>query len=125
MQPVPSPITGSDSFPADSFKVAEIIKGYKEIIGIEVNHYFKGMDNITLYECPDTKLRFFYPAALAGKDTFYTALETREDYYNEWKWDYEIAFPLVTEGAKVLDVGCGRGAFLAKLKEEKNVMFMV
>lgn len=120
MQQVPSPVTGSNSLPVDSFRVSEIIKGYKEKIGLDVSSYYKGIDNINLYECPDTKLRFFYPSALAGNDAFYTALETRDDYYNEWKWDYEVAFPLVRERAKVLDVGCGRGAFLDKLKKEKN-----
>lgn len=33
------------------------------------------------------------------------------------RFDYERIFPLIPQGAKVLDLGCGRGGFLARLKQ--------
>ncbi|MET0393638.1 MAG: class I SAM-dependent methyltransferase [Chitinophagaceae bacterium] len=115
-----SPVTGKPSPVVDSFPVPVVVEGYKKDIGIDVSPYFKGMDELPLYQCPDTKLRFFYPYSLAGDAAFYTALEDREAYYSEWKWEYDEAFRVVDAGAKVLDIGCGRGAFLAKLKSEKQ-----
>ncbi|HUQ97091.1 MAG TPA: class I SAM-dependent methyltransferase, partial [Chitinophagaceae bacterium] len=115
-----SPVTGLPAPVVDSFSVNEIIKGYKTELGIDVQAYFKGKTNLNLYQCSDTGLRFFYPAALAGDPAFYTALENRPGYYRDWKWEYDEAFQLIEDGVSVLDIGCGRGAFLKKLKAEKD-----
>lgn len=115
-----SPVTGKESPVVDSFSVPVIIDGYRKDIGIDVSRYFNGMDELLLYQCPDTKMRFFYPASLAGDAVFYTSLEDREAYYSEWKWEYDEAFRLVEARSKVLDIGCGRGAFLAALKKDKQ-----
>ena len=116
----PSPVTGNASAKVDDFDISTIIRGYKKDIGIDVSHYFKGHDSLALYQCPDTGMRFFYPETLAGDGAFYTSLENRSGYYNDWKWDYETAWPFITEKKMVLDIGCGRGAFLEKLRNEKN-----
>lgn len=117
---VPSPVTGKPSKVVDEFKIPAIIKGYQEDIGIDVSHYFTGMDTLLQYQCPDTMMRFFSPASLAGNGEFYTSLEDRDAYYNDWKWDYETAWPFISNGSSVLDIGCGRGAFLEKLKKDKD-----
>jgi 2-polyprenyl-3-methyl-5-hydroxy-6-metoxy-1,4-benzoquinol methylase len=114
-----SPVTGKSANVVDLFVVKELINGYKTAIGIDVSPYFQGMDELPQYACPDTGMRFFYPDTLAGSPQFYTALENREAYYSDWKWEYDEAFPLVEAHTKVLDIGCGRGAFLKKLKGEK------
>jgi 2-polyprenyl-3-methyl-5-hydroxy-6-metoxy-1,4-benzoquinol methylase len=114
-----SPVTGKSANVVDLFVVKELINGYKSDIGIDVSPYFQGMTELPLYECPDTGMRFFYPDTLAGTPQFYTVLEKREAYYRDWKWEYDEAFHLVEAHANVLDIGCGRGAFLKKLKEEK------
>lgn len=115
-----SPVTGSKSPVVDSFDIPATIAGYKKDFGIDVSKYFKDMKELVLYECPDTKLRFFYPAALAGDGPFYTSLEDVDIYYQDWKWEYDEAFKIINQGASVLDIGCGRGAFLDKMKKEKQ-----
>lgn len=115
-----SPVTGKPSPVVDSFPVPVVIEGYKKDIGIDVSAYFKGMDKLLLYQCPDTAMRFFYPHALAGDGPFYASIENRDAYYSEWKWEYDEAFRVVKAGSRALDIGCGRGAFLAKLKNEKQ-----
>ncbi len=117
---VPSPITNKPCKIIDTFSVKEVIEGYRKDIGIDVSNYFGESENLPLYQCEDTQLRFFYPQALAGDDLFYTSLEDRQGYYDEWKWDYEFALPFIDHSSKVLDIGCGRGAFLKKIKDEKN-----
>ena len=116
----PSPVTGKSSPKVDGFAIATIINGYQKDIGIDVSRYFSGDVTLPLYECPDTLLRFFHPAALAGDGEFYTKLEDRSGYYDDWKWDYETAWPFIAEKTMVLDIGCGRGAFIDKLKKEKE-----
>ncbi|MEP6700807.1 MAG: class I SAM-dependent methyltransferase [Bacteroidota bacterium] len=116
----PSPVTGKASLKVDEFDIATIIRGYQKNITVDVSRYFTGTGKLPLYECPDTELRFFYPASLAGDGEFYTSLEDRSGYYDDWKWDYETAWPFIREKLSVLDIGCGRGAFIDKLKKEKN-----
>ena len=115
-----SPITGKPCEQVDAFDVRQIIEGYKRDIGVDVSSYYKNKKELELFECKDTKLRFFHPAELSGDNLFYTSLEDRQGYYDEWKWDYAFALPFIDTGSKVLDIGCGRGAFLKKIKDEKN-----
>ena len=115
-----SPITGKEAKVIDSFSIDTIIQGYKERFKIDVSSYFNGMKELPLYECSDSKLRFFYPDKLAGNSAFYTSLENNDFYYRTWKWEYEEAFKIVPQNCKVLDIGCGWGAFLEKLKKEKQ-----
>lgn len=120
MTEAPSPITNNPSKAVDSFDISTIIDGYKKDIGISVAHYFADEKPLQLYECPDTGLRFFSPATMAGDGDFYQTLEDRQGYYDDWKWDYETAYPFIKPNSKVLDIGCGRGAFIKKLQKEKN-----
>lgn len=115
-----SPVTGKSAPAVDLFSVPEIIHGYKTGVGVDVSPYFGDKQTVTLYQCPDTRLRFFHPPTLAGNSLFYTALENRPGYYRDWKWEYDEAFGLIKAGAAVLDIGCGRGAFLKKLQAEKQ-----
>ena len=115
-----SPVTNHPSNVVDSFNVKEIIEGYRKDIGIDVSHYFTGISELPLFECPDTKMRFFYPSSLAGDGKFYSSLEDLSGYYNEWRWDHDKAYPFIPVSSKVLDIGCGRGSFLEKLKKVKN-----
>jgi 2-polyprenyl-3-methyl-5-hydroxy-6-metoxy-1,4-benzoquinol methylase len=116
----PSPVTGKPSHVVDEFTISSIIKGYQKYIGVDVRDYFTGMDKLLQYQCADTGMRFFHPPTLAGDGMFYTSLEDRSGYYDNWKWDYETAWSFITAADSVLDIGCGRGAFLEKLKNEKN-----
>lgn len=115
-----SPVTNSSSKVVDSFDLPVILEGYKKDIGISVDKYFSGSKELLLYECPDTALRFFSPASMAGDGDFYASLEDKPGYYDEWKWDYATAYDFIEANTKVLDIGCGRGAFLKKLQTEKN-----
>jgi 2-polyprenyl-3-methyl-5-hydroxy-6-metoxy-1,4-benzoquinol methylase len=117
---IPSPVTGNDCKQIDSFDVKTIIDAYKKKYNIDVSSYFINTKLLPQYQCTVTGLKFFYPHTLAGNGEFYSALENFDLYYADWKWDYEKGFELISENSKVLDIGCGRGSFLEKIKKEKK-----
>jgi hypothetical protein len=77
---------------------------------------FDGVSEIALYECSVTRYRFFYPFTLEGKESLYRAIEKFDWCYEEGKWEHIWVADQIPDNAAVLDVGCGRGAFLAKVK---------
>jgi 2-polyprenyl-3-methyl-5-hydroxy-6-metoxy-1,4-benzoquinol methylase len=97
-----------------------IIKIYGKY-GINVERFFSNVENVGIYECPLTKYRFYYPPSVIGDDIFYEELQAMENgYYIEERSEYEIALNKLEKGDKVLEVGCGDGRFLEKLKQ-KNI----
>lgn len=77
---------------------------------------FEGLREIALYECAATGYRFFYPFTLEGKESLYRAIENFDWCYEEGKWEHCWVAEQIADSASVLDVGCGRGAFLSKVK---------
>jgi 2-polyprenyl-3-methyl-5-hydroxy-6-metoxy-1,4-benzoquinol methylase len=115
-----SPITHEPANLIKKIPTDIIINSYKEEVDIDIAGYFKGMDEISVYQCAQTGYRFYYPFTLAGDDKLYEDLQKFEWYYSEWKWDYVVADSVVERGQKVLDIGCGYGRFLQHLKETKD-----
>jgi SAM-dependent methyltransferase len=123
---VVSPITGNTSAKLiDKIPVDRIIALYKRDLNIDVSAYFQGLTNVEVYECNETKFRFFYPLSLAGRSDFYEQLSSGNDiYYPQWKWENEIALKYIPDGVRLLDIGCGEGIFLKGLSERRKVKAM-
>ena len=97
-----------------------IIATYKKF-GVNVERFFQRVEQVGIYECPLTKYRFYYPHSVIGDDTFYEDLQNREHgYYFQDRNEYDIALNKLVTGEKVLEVGCGDGVFLEKLRD-KNI----
>lgn len=120
MDTVLSPVTHKPAEKISSIPTKLIIDLYKEDTDVDVSAYFKGLDAVDVYRCKETGYRFYYPLTLAGDDKFYEELQKYDWYYAGWKWDYDAALPFIANGSKVLDIGCGYGNFLVKLKNDKN-----
>ncbi|MBP2685171.1 MAG: Methyltransferase type 12 [Deltaproteobacteria bacterium] len=65
-----------------------------------------------LLSCPGCGLEYFDPAR-SGDAEYYLALAASPRYYNAWKWEFGWVAERLLPGSSVLDVGCGRGDFLA------------
>jgi len=84
---------------------------------IDVSRFFQGINEIYIYRCLDTDYRFYYPFNLEGDDKFYKDLQKYSWYYMDWKWEYQKVFDLIKQGDKVLEIGCGDGSFIKRLKD--------
>jgi 2-polyprenyl-3-methyl-5-hydroxy-6-metoxy-1,4-benzoquinol methylase len=117
-----SPLTGSKEVVLKSkLLTKQIISQYKTEFGVDVNAYFAGMETVDIYECEASSLRFYYPFSLAGDGQFYADLaKGYKGYYSVWKWEHEKVFQFIQSGQSVLEIGCGNGYFLEKLKEKKG-----
>ena len=67
---------------------------------------------LTLYRCNRCGFGIFLPLTI-GTYSFYADI-TRNEYYLEDRWDFHVACKALrsAKARSVLDVGCGRGAFL-------------
>jgi len=99
-----------------SIKTALIIDKWQKD-GIDVSRFFVNLDEIKLYRCLEYDYKFYYPFNLEGDNQFYQDLQKFSWYYMDWKWEYEQALRQVLPGDKVLEIGCGQGDFIKKLKD--------
>ncbi|HVY72533.1 MAG TPA: class I SAM-dependent methyltransferase [Candidatus Paceibacterota bacterium] len=116
--PIQSPITGSDNTTLErEIPSREIIDAYQKELGMDVSHFFAGIEAVSVYTCRDTGYRFYHPLTLAGDDAFYQEVEKFPWYYMDWKWEHGVADGLIQKDESVLEIGCARGSFLKKLRE--------
>lgn len=67
---------------------------------------------VKLIECSACRLWYFSPAR-AGDALFYAQITSSSpDYYCENKWEFDYVRKFLQRSHKVLDVACGKGAFL-------------
>ncbi len=114
-----SPVSGSDNCILErTYQCELIIKNYWEIYKIDISSYFEGIEEVELYNCLDTGYHFFYPFTIAGNSFFYEQLQNFDWYYMPWKWEHQVTARLLKKNDKVLEVGCGSGAFVRKFQNE-------
>lgn len=96
---------------------AEIVRDWQKLFGVDIAGELASVNCVALYECLESGLRFFTPAAAAGSARMYEQLERFEWYYREDKWEHRIALRDLRRCRRVLEVGCGRGTFVRRLKQ--------
>ncbi|HKO79930.1 MAG TPA: methyltransferase domain-containing protein, partial [Chitinophagaceae bacterium] len=118
-----SPLTGTnDVTELDKFDVSKIVSVYQNELNLDVSRYFQGLDHILLYKCNATGYRFYFPFFIEADSFFYEQLMlTKKSYYPAWKWENQMASRFIKETDKILDVGCGDGAFLSGILKRMNV----
>lgn len=74
-----------------------------------------------LQHCEDCGLQYFSPA-VAGSAYFYAELTSScKTYYVDEKWEFARVRKVVTRAHRVLDVACGKGAFLNSIASSAAV----
>ena len=103
----------------DSLPTIKITAGYLSSLKIQVDRFFPpGTNEIHLLQCMNCDLRWYTPQT-AGDAKFYEDLQQVDWYYQEHKPEYDFARTLVKQADRVLEVGCGKGAFR---KDRKSVV---
>lgn len=109
------PACHSSNFEAlESIATADIVNLYRQSLNIDVANYFYGHPQIALQRCIDCDLRFFLPFC-AGDAALYEQLQVYDWYYEDDKAEFGFASQFVETGHRVLEVGCGSGAFRSRL----------
>jgi SAM-dependent methyltransferase len=106
-------VSGVQARYVGSISCDSLIPRYAGQLSIDVSDYFKGLSEVAIYECPRTGYRFYHPFSLTGREDLYQHLQQFDYNYKRDKWEYQKAASSIPHGARVLDVGCGEGAFLS------------
>jgi 2-polyprenyl-3-methyl-5-hydroxy-6-metoxy-1,4-benzoquinol methylase len=96
----------------------QLIEVWKQQLNIDITEELKGYEEIYLYKCNQTQLNFFLPLDIAGSDKLYDQLGKLDWYYMERKWEHDMAIKDISKEHKILEVGCGKGAFIKHLRQE-------
>ena len=100
-----------------SYYTKDIIKIYQDIFSLDVREYFKE-DRLDLYQCAECSLQYF-PNGVEGKSDFYEQLSKIDWYYMKDKYEYDYAIKKIISAKpeSILEIGCGKGYFLDRVKD--------
>jgi SAM-dependent methyltransferase len=97
-----------------------IVRAWRSSFGIDVTDEMGGCAGIVLTSCHDCGLQYFEPQA-SGSPSLYVELCRNEWYYGAEKWEHDVALEDIGDARRVLEIGCGSGAFIARARDEKGV----
>ncbi|MCX7979385.1 MAG: class I SAM-dependent methyltransferase [Bdellovibrionaceae bacterium] len=112
-----SPITSKKARLLSTRVVSDLVRRWRSEFGLEIHQEFNQTKLVYHLKCLDTGLEFFRPVDIAGSANLYRQLSKFDWYYMSDKWEFEVATSMLKRDFKVLEVGCGRGAFLTKCRD--------
>ncbi len=111
----------SDFTCAHYYQTADVVRKYLERFKLDVSGYF-GDAEFDLRQCCHCDLQSYYPAQF-GDEALYRQLQLSPMYYEEDKPEFSFAREVLQQvrPERVLEVGCGVGHFLRKIKSAYRV----
>lgn len=117
-----SPLTGTNNVTLLKKKaVNQIIRDWLEIYKIDISDEFHSYKEIFLYRCNESSLNFFLPNDIVGSGKLYEKLEKFDWYYMPDKWEHHAAIQDLQKGDRVIEIGCGSGEFVERLRNELQI----
>ena len=96
--------------------VIELVKLYKSI-DIDISQYFTNIDNLDYIYDQEKQIYEFMPK-ICGDSKFYSALNNKISYYDDEKFEFIYASKILKRDSKILDIGCGEGAFANHIPDD-------
>lgn len=113
------PLCNSDKIKyIDKINKIELIKLYYKLTKVDFSYLI--CNELNYYECLKCGIRFYYPH-ITGDEVFYNALQKIDWYYMNEKNEYNYARKYINNGDKVLEIGCGKGAFASYIPDNKYI----
>ena len=94
----------------ETIDVKTLERLYHRMLGESIIGEFNEDQAIKFYHCRFCDLKFFDPP-VTGSEGFYEKLQKFDWYYLQDKEEYETALRYINNSHRVLEVGCGSGAF--------------
>jgi 2-polyprenyl-3-methyl-5-hydroxy-6-metoxy-1,4-benzoquinol methylase len=123
MDRIISPLTGTEDVSLVSTTCAhQLVDDWKMAFQIDIADELRGYENIDLFQCNATKLKFFLPADIAGTARLYEQLQKFDWFYLQHKWEYKVALQDLKHCKRILEIGSGSGYFIqAALREGLDI----
>lgn len=113
------PLCGSSKkFLLKTIPIARIKQLWKKNYGIELDSLMEreiDSHELHLYRCANCDLDYFYPDYV-GTAELYENLSHYKWYYQDEKWEFQEALSDIKDAKSILEIGCGEGNFLSKVK---------
>jgi 2-polyprenyl-3-methyl-5-hydroxy-6-metoxy-1,4-benzoquinol methylase len=116
------PLCASErSTTARSVAAAELVTGWQQLFKIDITDELRDVPRIDLLACQECALQFYVPRTLAGSPRLYEKLQVFDWYYMAHKWEHDAALEDLNGASRILEVGCGFGDFVARLRGERGL----
>lgn len=110
---VVSPLTAANHVTLlRTIQAEQLICDWKHSFQIDITDELHGHREIYLYQCNQTKLKFFSPPDVAGSNQLYQQLQKFDWFYMTDKWEYQVALQALSDYEQILEIGCGLGSFV-------------
>ncbi len=90
----------------------QIVSRWRQEFDADIISEFHGNQDILLYECESTGLRFFRPIEVAGSMAIYAILQKQPWYYGAGKWEHTSAIKDLAGANRIAEIGAGSGEFV-------------
>mgnify|MGYP000111997915 CR=1 FL=1 len=104
----------------ETVKKEDLFSGYRKISNVNLGPLVK--QDLKLMSCSNCSLMYYDPV-ISGNEDFYNSLQEKPWYYVDQKLEYKTASEYIKPQMRVLDIGCGRGAFSSYV-ENKAATFI-
>jgi 2-polyprenyl-3-methyl-5-hydroxy-6-metoxy-1,4-benzoquinol methylase len=113
-----SPLNGTKNIKiVNRYRTKDIIDGWQKSFNVDIKEEMLGIEEIILYECNQTKLRFFHPPDAAGSRAIYEQLQNFDWYYMSDKWEFDVALNILSRSTSILEIGSAFGTFVKKVSD--------
>jgi SAM-dependent methyltransferase len=113
----------SESTAQETFASAKLISEWRKAFEIDIQDEFRDVAQFHLYRCASCSLDFFKPESVAGSPALYAALQKLAWYYIPQKWEYDSALQDMQGCKKGMEIGCGAGDFLERVRDVMKIPF--